>query len=73
MDYRARRDLIWNALDGAEGVTKALERLSMECDGEEASKLWADALLLWEGVIKLSSTHTRRPFDGDIKSALNPL
>lgn len=65
MDYRARRELLWDALDGIETATKALERLSLDYKHEGAGEAWDEALVLWEAILKLSRAHTEARRYGD--------
>ena len=65
MDYRARRELIWDALDGIGTTTKALERLSVDYNHEGAGEAWDEALVLWAALVKLSELHTEARRYGD--------
>lgn len=66
MDYRARRELLWDATNGIATATKALERLSVDYNHEGAGKAWDEALELWWAIMKLSEKHdqARRGDDG---------
>ena len=59
MDYRARRELLWDATDGISKATKALERLSLDYKHEGASEAWDDALVLWAAILGLSEQHAQ--------------
>jgi len=59
MDYRARRELLWDATDGISKATKALERLSVDYKHAGASEAWDEALVLWAAILKLSERHTQ--------------
>ena len=65
MDYRARRELIWDALDGISKATKALERLSVDYKHEGASDTWDEALELWAAILRLSEHHIQARRDDD--------
>lgn len=65
MDYRARRELLWDATDGISKATKALERLSMDYKHEGASEAWDEALVLWEAILRLTKQHTEARRGGD--------
>lgn len=65
MDYRARRELLWDATDGISKATKALERLSVDYKHEGASEAWDEALELWWAITKLSDRHAKARRDSD--------
>lgn len=65
MDYRARRELLWDATEGINKATKALERLSMDYKHEGASEAWDEALALWAAILKLSERHHKARRDDD--------
>ena len=65
MDYRARRELLWDVTDGISKATKALERLSLDYKHEGASEAWDEALELWWVITKLSEQHTEARRGGD--------
>jgi hypothetical protein len=65
MDYRARRELLWDATDGISKATKALERLSVDYKHKGAEEAWDDALVLWEAILGLTAKHTEARRDED--------